>query len=150
MALAGTAEIEIALAVYLLDTNILSELRRPRPNPRLVAWLSNRRPDDVFISAVSVGELQAGVENIKEQDQLKAAAIEIWVNTVAANYNILAADVAVFREWAPLMHRQPLQLVADAVIAATAIVHNLTMVTRNQKDFERLGLSPLNPFLPAG
>jgi predicted nucleic acid-binding protein len=132
--------------MYLLDTNVISELRRPRPNRAVLAWVSSIAPDQVFLSAVTIGELQAGVENAKEQDAARAAVIESWVDGVAESYNVLSMDGPTFRRWAQLMHRQPPDLISDAMIAATALVHDLTVVTRNVRDFERLGLTTINPF----
>lgn len=132
--------------MYLLDTNVISELRRPKPHREVVAWLSSVAKDAVFLSAVTIGELQIGVENLREQDTARAEIIEQWVEAVAANYNVLPMDTASFRRWAQLMRGQPLEIVADAMIAATALVHNLTVATRNLRDFERLGIPAIDPF----
>jgi hypothetical protein len=131
--------------MYLLDTNIISELRRPRPHAGAVAWLSRVAPDQVFLSAVTLGELQAGVENTRQQDAGRAEIIESWIDGVAASHNVLPMDGRAFRCWAQLMHGKPADLIADAMIAATAVVHNLTVVTRNLRDFERLGVPAFNP-----
>jgi toxin FitB len=143
MALAITAKVEV---MYLLDTNIISELRSPRPHAGLVAWLSGIAPEQVFISAVTLGELQAGVENVPGRDTGKAELIDSWIDNVAASHNVLPMDGGAFRCWARLMHGKPADLIADALIAATATVHNLTVVTRNLRDFKRLGVPALNPF----
>ena len=82
MALAITAQAEV---MYLLDTNVISELRRPRPHASVIAWLSGTAPDQVFISAVTLGELQAGVENARQQDTGRAELIESWIDRVAAS-----------------------------------------------------------------
>lgn len=132
--------------MYLLDTNIISELRRPRPHGALLAWLREISDADIHLSAVTIGELQAGVEVTREQDSTKAAAIEAWLEQVAQTYNVLAMDAGTFRAWARLMHRRSDDLIEDAMIAATAIVHDLTVVTRNVRDFDRLGVRTLNPF----
>jgi toxin FitB len=132
--------------MYLLDTNIISELRRPRPHAGLVAWLWGIAPDQIFISTVTLGELQAGVENTRQQDTARAEIIESWIDSIAASYNVLPMDGGAFRCWGKLMHGKPADLIADAMIAATAAVHNLTVVTRNLKDFERLGVPSFNPF----
>jgi len=108
-------------------------------------------PDaDLHLSALSVGELQAGVENLRDRDAERASEIESWGDHVAETYNILPMDVAAFRRWAKLMHRCPDNLVEDAMVAATALVHNLTVVTRNVRDFDALGVETLNPFDFAG
>jgi toxin FitB len=132
--------------VYLLDTNVVSELRRTRPHPALIAWLAGAAADELFLSAVTLGELQAGVEMTRRQDPARAEAIEAWVDVLANTFDILPMDGAVFRRWAQLMHRRSRDLIEDAMIAATALVHNLTVVTRNVRDFERLGLTVVNPF----
>ena len=132
--------------MYLLDTNIISELRRPRPHSSVIAWLSGIGSDQIFISAVTLGELQAGVENARRQDHERAEVIESWIESVAASHNILPMDGGTFRCWARLMHGKPAELIADAMIAATAVVHNLTVVTRNLRDFERLGVPAFDPF----
>jgi len=132
--------------VYLLDTNVVSELRRPRPHGALLAWLREISDADLHLSAVTIGELQAGIEMTREQDPAKAAQIEAWLEQVAQTYNVLPMDADAFRAWARLMHRRSDDLIEDAMIAATAIVHNLTVVTRNVRDFDRLGVKTLNPF----
>ena len=132
--------------MYLLDTNVVSELRRPRPHGGVIAWLSSVGPGQVFLSAVTMGELQAGVERARQQDPAKADIIETWIDLLTESYNVLPMDGPTFRRWAQLMHGQPQDLVADAMIAATALAHALTVVTRNIRDFERLGLSAIDPF----
>ena len=134
--------------MYLLDTNVITELRRPRPNRMVLAWIGSVAPDQIFLSAVTIGELHAGVENAKDQDTGRAAVIEGWVDEIVATYNVLPMDGATFRRWARLMHRQPPDLIPDAMIAATALMHNLMVVSRNVRDFERLGLTAVNPFEP--
>jgi predicted nucleic acid-binding protein len=132
--------------VYLLDTNIVSELRRPRPHGAVVAWLEDVADHDLHLSVVTLGELQAGVEITREQDPGKAAQIEAWIDQVAQTWNVLPVDGRTFRVWAKLMHRRSDDLLADALIAATAVVHHLVVVTRNVRDFTPLGVETLNPF----
>jgi predicted nucleic acid-binding protein len=132
--------------MYLLDTNVISELRRPRPHGALVVWLSDIPNASLFLSAVTIGELQAGIEITRERDPSKAGEIEAWLEQVAATYNVLPVDGATFRLWARLMHRRSDHLIEDAIIAATALTHNLTVVTRNIKDFRVFDVRTLNPF----
>ncbi|MCF8198322.1 MAG: type II toxin-antitoxin system VapC family toxin [Sulfuritalea sp.] len=132
--------------MYLLDTNIVSELRKPRPQSAVVAWLEGVDDSDLHISVVTLAEIQAGIEITREQDAAKAAEIEAWADQVATAYNVLSMDAAIFRQWAKLMHRQSDTVYEDAMIAATARVHKLTVVTRNIRDFKRFGVPMLNPF----
>jgi predicted nucleic acid-binding protein len=132
--------------MYLVDTNVVSELRRARPHGAVVAWLESVSDADLHLSAVTIGEIQAGIEIAREQDQDKAAEIEAWLEQVAETYNILSMDAATFRSWARLMHRKSDRLIEDAMIAATATVHDLIIVTRNVRDFEGLGVRTFNPF----
>jgi predicted nucleic acid-binding protein len=132
--------------MFLLDTNIVSELRRLKPHGAVLAWI-NAVPDaELFISAVTLGEIQAGIELTREQDARKAAEIEAWADQIAAVWNILPMDTAAFRQWAKFMRRQSDTVYEDAMIAATAALHRLTVVTRNVTDFERFGVPILNPF----
>jgi predicted nucleic acid-binding protein len=133
--------------MYLLDTNVVSELRRQRPHGAVVAWLRLLDQRDLFISAVTLGELQAGIEVTRERDATKATEIEAWVDRVSETWNILPMDTATFRMWARLMHRRSDDLIEDAMIAATARVHGLRVVTRNVKDFKHFGVSVLNPYV---
>jgi toxin FitB len=134
------------LIVFLLDTNVVRELRRPRPHGAVVAWLQSTTDTDLHLSAVTLGEIQAGIELTREQDAAKAADIEAWLDLVADAYNVLAMDGATFRVWARLMHRRSDTLYEDAMIAAAATVHQLTVVTRNGADFAHFGVRVLNPF----
>jgi predicted nucleic acid-binding protein len=132
--------------VYLLDTNVVSELRRIRPHGAVVAWLRGVTDSDLHISAVTIGELQAGVEITRDRDPAKAAEIELWIEKIAETYNVLSMDARAFRLWARLLHKSSDDLIEDAMIAATAQIHHLTVVTRNVRDFAHLGVRTLNPF----
>ena len=133
---------------YLLDTNVVSELRKPRPNGGVVAWLESLDDTQLFVSAVTLGEIQAGIELTREQDPAKAQDIEAWLALVAAAYNVLPMDASTFAAWAKLMHRKSHTLYEDAMIAATAQVHGLTVASRNVADFQALGFDVFNPFVP--
>lgn len=132
--------------MYLLDTNVVSELRKPKPHGAVVAWLQAAADADIHLSAVTVGEIQAGIELTREQDAAEAAEISAWADLVAASYNVLPMDAEALCAWARLMHRKSDTLYEDAMIAATAILHSLTVVTRNVADFADLGVKLLNPF----
>ena len=132
--------------MYLLDTNVVSELRRPRPHGAILSWIADVPAEQLFVSAVTVGEIQAGIEITREQDAAKAEDLEGWLNKVLATYGVLPMDAAAFREWARLMHRRSDAIAEDAMIAATATVHRMTVVTRNMSDFVQLGVELQNPF----
>jgi len=132
--------------MFLLDTHVISELRRVKPHGAVLSWLRAAPEQDLHLSAVSLGEIQAGIELSREQDPTKADALESWVEQVAASYNVLAMDAETFRIWARLMHRRSDTLYEDAMIAATAKRHQLTVVTRNVGDFAHFGVALFNPF----
>ena len=132
--------------MYLLDTNVVSELRKPKPHGAVLAWIRGVEDAQLFLSAVTLGEIQSGIEITRQQDPDKAQAIEHWLNQLAAAYNVLPMDAAAFRVWAKFMHHQSNTVYEDAMIAATARVNKLTVVTRNMADFKRFDVALLNPF----
>lgn len=132
--------------MFLLDTNVVSELRRTRPHGAVLAWIGGVADHDLHLSAVTLGEIQAGIEITRGQDAAKAAEIEAWADEVAATWNVIALDARIFRLWATLMHGRSDALYEDAMIAATARVHGLTVVTRNLDDFRDFGVALLDPF----
>jgi predicted nucleic acid-binding protein len=136
--------------LYLLDTNVVSGLRRPKPHGAVLAWFAEIPADQLFISAVTIGEIQAGIEITREQDVGKALALEAWLDRVASGTSVLPMDAACFREWARLKHRKSNTLIEDAMIAATAVIHNLVVATRNVKDFKAFDTPTLNPFAKRG
>ncbi len=133
--------------VYLLDTNVVSELRKRKPHKGVVAWVQAVPEESLYVSAVTVGEIQAGIEITRKQDAVKAKEIELWLDGVEQSYGVLPADAAIFRRWAQLMHRRPDHHLEDALIAATALVRGLTVVTRNVDDFEPFGAPLIIPFI---
>ena len=132
--------------MYLLDTNVISELRKKKPHGAVAAWLENTPAQDIYIPAVAIGELQHGVELTRQQDSQKASEIEQWIDRTVLSYSVISMDGADFREWARLMLRTPDDLSADAMIAATARVHGMVVVTQNVKDFASFRVRVFNPF----
>jgi len=131
---------------YLLDTNVISELRKPKPHGAVVTWLQGLREDQIYVSVVTLGELQRGIERTRGQNASKAREIETWLDQVEASSNLLSMDAGCFREWARLMEGKSEHLLEDAMIAATARVHQLKVATRNTDDFALLDVSFFNPF----
>ncbi len=111
-----------------------------------MAWLSAAEEESLFVSAVTLGELQVGIERTRRQNPSKAAELERWVDRVPAVYRVLPMDAACFREWGRIMSGKPSDLMEDAMIAATARVHGLIVATRNERDFAQLSVTILNPF----
>lgn len=134
--------------MYLLDTNVVSELRRRKPHGGVLAWLRGVADAHLHLSAVTIGEIQSGIELARVTDPAKAEDLEAWLERVAAAYNILAMDARTFRQAARLMPRQGRHLSGDAMIAATAHVHGLAVVTRNVRDFAPFGIRIVDPFTP--
>jgi predicted nucleic acid-binding protein len=131
---------------FLLDTNVVSELRRSRPHGGVVAWLRATDHRLLRLSAFSLGEIQAGIELTRDQDPGRAAELERWADEVARAYEILPMDTAIWRAWAKLMHHKSDTLADDARIAATALVHGLIVATRNVRDFQPFKVETFNPF----
>lgn len=131
---------------YLLDTNVVSEARKPRPHGAVIQWLDGLEVGGAFLSALTLGELQVGIEKTRRHDQRKAEEIERWVDRLAAVYEVLPMDGPCFREWARIMDGKPPNLLQDAMFAATARVHGLVVATRNERDFKQLEVRTFNPF----
>ncbi|WP_020561025.1 type II toxin-antitoxin system VapC family toxin [Thiofilum flexile] len=132
--------------MYLLDTNVVSELRRAKPHGAVLAWLQSVDDKDLYLSSVTLAEIQAGIELTRDQDPQRAIELEAWLDQVADTYNILSLDGLAFRAWARLMHKKSDTLYEDAMIAAIAQVHKLIVVTRNVADFSNFDIQLLNPF----
>jgi toxin FitB len=131
---------------FLLDNNVVSELRKNRPHGAVVAWRKSVPVHQLAIPAVVVGEIQAGIEITRKQDPSKATELEGWLDRVISYYTILPADAMIYLKWARLMAGTSDDLAADAMIAATARIHGMVVVTRNVKDFRSFGVQVFNPF----
>lgn len=136
--------------MYLLDTNVISELRKTKPHGAVAAWFGSIRKDLIKIPAAVIGEIQAGIEATRTQDKAKALEIEQWLERIIAFYEVVPMKAETFREWAKLMVGKPGNLLMDGMVAATARVNGLTVVTRNTKDFSSFNVQLLNPFSHRG
>ncbi|WP_395459009.1 type II toxin-antitoxin system VapC family toxin [Azospirillum melinis] len=136
--------------MYLLDTNAVSELRRPaRANAGLVTWASKAMPADLFISAITLFEIERGAGLVARKDPVHGTALRSWIDghvLVVFQGRILPVDADVAQRCATLHVPTP-RPERDSMIAATALVHRLTVVTRNTKDFEPMGVPLLNPWI---
>lgn len=132
---------------YLLDTNVLSELRKKRCNKGVRRWFESVDDDDLYLSVVVVGEIRRGVELIGRRDPAGAQSLDRWLNGLRRSYaeRILAIDLEVAELWGRLSLEEPLAPI-DGLLAATALHHRLTLVTRNVVDVARSGADVLNPF----
>jgi toxin FitB len=132
---------------YLLDTNVLSEMRRPRPDPKVAAWIAATPISHRYISALSLGEMSRGIMLLFDRDKERGEFYRDWLVEVRARYagRTLPVDGKVAETWGVTMPLRSLP-VFDALIAATARMHGLVLATRNRRDFERLGIKVLNPW----
>jgi toxin FitB len=131
---------------YLLDTNIISEIHKPKPHGAVLAWFMGLRDEQICLSAVTLGELQEAIERTRRQDATKAREIEAWLDELEDSSNVLPLDGHSFREMARMMVDKQDPLLYDVMIAATARLHGLTVATLNEKDFRHLGAEIINPF----
>lgn len=133
---------------YLLDTNVLSETRKRQPEAGVANWIAATPPDRLHVSVLTLGEIEQGIARVRGQgDQSQAAALERWLRDVQAGFEdrVLPVTLPVAAAWGRQQYTRPLPVI-DALLAATARVHGLTVVTRNVKDFEVAGVQVLNPF----
>lgn len=136
--------------MYLLDTNVVSELRKPRADKRVRAWAARVPPHSLYLSAITVSELEIGVLRVERRDARQGAALRKWFNgrvMVVFAERILPVDTGVALHCAQLNVPDPMAP-ADALIAATALVHGLIVVTRNVRDFEAANVGLLDPWQP--
>ena len=132
--------------LYILDTNVVSELRKLRPHGAVPAWMNTLVREQFFVSSLTFGELQVGAEKTRLQDPQKAQEIEEFMDHLSHSVQVLPMDALCFREWARLMRGKSDALYEDAMIAATARIHGLIVATRNETDFGPFGVTIFNPF----
>ena len=131
--------------MYLLDTNVVSELRRFQPHGAVVAWLNSVSGANLRICAVTLGEIQRGVELTRVGDPAKAREIEVWADKLENTFAVIAIDAAIYRRHARLMRGRSDAIYEDALVAAAAMVHDCVVVTRNIVDFEGFGVPVFDP-----
>lgn len=134
---------------YLLDTNVLSEARRKRPDANVEAWLATVPEAELYVSVLVVGEIRQGIERLRRRDRSRAVVFETWLSALLGGYadRIIPVTVEVAEEWGRMNVPDPLPVI-DGLMAATAKLRGWTFVTRNVADLTRCGVRLLNPFEP--
>jgi predicted nucleic acid-binding protein len=133
---------------FLLDTNVVSELRKTAPNGHLLAWYQRHAAAEVYLSTLVIGEIRQGIERLRPRDRKQAAALERWLSGLVTSYGdrILPVTAEIAEEWGRLNASRPPPPVVDGLMAATAKVHRLTLATRNVSDVAGTGVPVVNPF----
>ena len=132
--------------MYLLDTNVVSETRKGRPHLGVMKWLEANRKNQVFMSTITIGEIQSGIEKTRQSDPGRAIELENWLDAVIQREKILPLTTEITRKWGELKYRYQEDKFADIMLIATAITHNLTIATRNTRDFKGFRVELVNPF----
>lgn len=133
---------------YLLDTNVLFEMRKNNPDPSVAKWIKNNGRADFYVSALVIGELRNGIERIRARDAAQSRILEVWLDGVRAHYGdrILPVTADIAELWGRLNVPPAPPPIVDGLIVATALTHRLTFVTRNVADVARTGVALVNPF----
>jgi predicted nucleic acid-binding protein len=135
---------------FLLDTNVVSEIRKKKPHPSVSRWFSSVPESELFLSVLVIGEIRQGVDRLARRDAAQAEAFESWLAQLVAVYEdrIVPITTDVAETWGRLNVPDPVPVV-DGLLAATALVRGWTLVTRNTADVESTGVRLFNPFTPA-
>jgi toxin FitB len=135
---------------YLIDTNVISEIRKRSPHPGVAAWFGAVPPSELYLSCLTVGEIRQGVERLRRKDEAQARSIERWLTGLRVLFRdrIVPLDGEVAERWGTLNAVVTLPVI-DGLLAATALTRDWTVVTRNVGDFARSGARVLNPWEPA-
>jgi toxin FitB len=134
---------------YLLDTNVVSELRKRDPDPHVLAWYATVTSAELFLSVLTIGEIRLGIQRLRRKDEPQAALLEQWLQGLHVTYrdHLVDVDADVAEEWGRLNIPDPLPVI-DGLLAASAKVRGWTLVTRNLADLQHSGVALLNPFEP--
>ena len=133
---------------FLLDTNVVSELAKPRPNSKVIAWLGSVPSTDLFLSVITLGEIRKGIEKKRAAGPRDATRLEAWLTTLVLHYHsrVLSFDLDTSDRWGRVMALHPGVPVEDSQLVATALQHRLTFATRNVRHIAETGVAFIDPF----